>query len=115
MAVYTAKLNNVRISPRKVRLVANLVKGMSVANAIDQLNYSNKDAGEPVSKVIRSAAANAEHNFQADPKKLKVQNIFVNNGLNYKRGKPVSKGRYHMIIRRGSHITVELTDITTIK
>jgi large subunit ribosomal protein L22 len=101
-----AEAKYIRISPRKVRLVANLVRGMHIEEARNQLRFSLKSAAEPVLKVINSAVANAEHNLKADTKDFHVLEIYVNDGPTIKRFKPRAHGRAFAIRKRMSHIGV---------
>jgi len=101
-----AHLRSIRISPDKANLVAGLVRGKSVNDALDFLKFTPKKAAPILAKVIRSAAANAEKNFSQDRKQLLVKEIIVNAGPTFKRFNPVSKGRGHPILKRTSHITV---------
>jgi large subunit ribosomal protein L22 len=110
---YKAKLNNLRMAPRKVSLVADLVRGKDLKDALLQLQFLNKAAAEPVKKVLESAAANAKDLDQVKKQELKVAEIFVTEAAKYKRARPVSRGRSHMIIKRGSNILVKLTPKTT--
>ena len=103
-----AFLRQIRISPLKVNLVAKLVRGKSVAEALAILQFVPKRTSPVLYKVIESAAANAEHNFKQDKDKLMVKSIVVNEGTTMKRGMPVSRGRQHPILKRTSHIQVEL-------
>lgn len=98
----------VRISPRKANLVAGLVRGKPVKEADELLKYLPKKAAAILRKAINSAAANAEHNFGQDASKLKIKTLLVTKGPTYKRSIPVSKGRAHPILKRTSHIRVEL-------
>jgi large subunit ribosomal protein L22 len=104
-----AQLNGLRTSPRKVRLLADLVRGKSVAEAKEQLKISKKHAASPVLKLIDSAVANAVHNHMATPETLRVQTIFVNEGPILKRWMPKAMGRATRINKRTSHITVVLS------
>jgi large subunit ribosomal protein L22 len=104
-----AQLNGLRTSPRKVRLLADLVRGKSVAEAKEQLKISKKHAASPVLKLIDSAVANAVHNHMATPETLRVQTIFVNEGPVLKRWMPKAMGRATRINKRTSHITVVLS------
>ncbi len=108
MEKYVAKLNNVRISPRKLVLVANLVKNMDAEAAVTQLNFLDKRGAEMVRKTIESARANAENNHGATKEGLIVKNIFVTPAVTFKRGRAVSRGRYFKVLKRGSNLTVEL-------
>jgi large subunit ribosomal protein L22 len=104
-----AQLNGLRTSPRKVRLLADLVRGKSVAEAKQQLQISKKHAATPVLKLIDSAVANAVHNHMATPGSLRVETIFVNEGPILKRWMPKAMGRATRINKRTSHITVVLS------
>lgn len=107
----TAKLNNLRKAPRKVRLVANLVKGMTVVQAENELKFSVKDSAQPVLKLLRSAIANANHNFHLDKNNLYIAKAVVDNGPNLKRWRPRAFGRAAGILKRTSHITIVLSEI----
>ena len=98
----------VRIAPRKVRLVADEVRGKSYPEAASILRFTNKRAARIVGDVINSAAANAEHNDDADPNELFVREIRVDEGPTIKRYRARAMGRATMIRKRTSHITVEL-------
>jgi len=105
-----AKLKGARISPQKARLVADQIRGKSVAEALDILAFSPKKGAELVKKVLESAIANAEHNEGADIDELRVSTIFVDEGMTMKRIKPRAKGRADRILKRNSHITVKVSD-----
>lgn len=99
----------IRISPRKVRLVANLVRGEQVDKAMTKLKYVNKGASLVVSKVIGSAASNLRDRFEDEPldnEVLIVREIYVDEGPTLKRIQPAPMGRAHPIRKRTSHITV---------
>lgn len=102
-----ASLSNYRQSPRKVRLVANAVKGKSLAAADTVLSYMPKRAAEPIQKLIKSAAANAAF-LGADMATLVVQNIEVNKGLVMKRTRARAMGVAKRINKRTSHVDVTL-------
>lgn len=102
-----ASLPNYRQSPRKVRLVANAIKGKSVAAADTILSYMPKRAAEPVQKLIKSAAANAS-NLGLDVNKLVVKNVEINKGLVMKRFMPRAQGSAKPVRHRLSHIDVTL-------
>lgn len=95
---------NVRVTPRKVRLVLELVRGKDVKVALDILQNLNKSASLPVSKVIKSAAANAANNFNLDEERLYVAEIYANDGLRMKRFMPRAKGSASGITKRTAHI-----------
>ncbi|ACY49900.1 50S ribosomal protein L22 [Vibrio parahaemolyticus] len=105
-----AKHNFARISPQKARLVADLIRGKSVDQALEILTFSNKKAAALVKKVLESAIANAEHNEGADIDDLNVAKIFVDEGPTMKRIMPRAKGRADRILKRSSHITVVVAD-----
>src|SRR4030043_1619914 len=89
----TAKLLNLRIAPRKVRLAADLIRGKSVEEAQTILNFMVKKAANPLKKLLNQASANAKHNFQLDSSDLYVIKITVDEGPKYKRWQPRSRGR----------------------
>lgn len=99
----------IRISPRKIRLVADLVRGEQVDVAMKKLKFVNKRSAEIVSKVIGSAAANLRDRFEDEPldnEELLVREIYVDEGPTLKRIQPAPMGRAHPIRKRTSHITV---------
>ncbi len=98
----------VRISPFKVRIVLDIIRGRSYTEAVAILKNTPKAACEPLLKVIDSAAANAEHNLGMNKQDLFVAECFADQGPILKRIQPVSKGRAHRINKRTSHITVVL-------
>ena len=98
----------VRIAPRKARLVADEVRGKSVPEAASLLRFTNKRAAKIVGEVLNSAAANAEHNSDADTDELVVRTVKIDEGPTIKRYRPRAMGRATMIRKRTSHITVEL-------
>jgi len=96
---------NVRVTPRKARLVIDQVRGKDVKVALGLLRNINRAASEPVSKVIRSAAANAINNFGFDEDKLYVAELYANDGLRMKRYLPRAKGSASGLVKRNCHIT----------
>lgn len=110
MSEVAAKLKYARISAQKVRLVADLIRGKSVALAIDLLAFSNKKAAALMKKVLDSAIANAEHNEGADIDELKVSRVFVDEGPTQKRLHARARGRSDRILKRSCHITVMVSD-----
>jgi large subunit ribosomal protein L22 len=96
----------VRVSPTKARRVIDLVRGKSVAEALDILRWAPQAASEPVAKVIASAAANAQNNNGLDPATLVVATVYADGGPTAKRIRPRAQGRAFRIRRRTSHITV---------
>jgi large subunit ribosomal protein L22 len=110
MMQVSAKLKYARISPQKCRLVADAVRGQSVASALQILTLMPKKGAGIVKKVLESAVANAEHNHGADIDELKVAVIFIDEAPIFKRFQPRAKGRSNRIIKRNSHITVQVAD-----
>lgn len=102
----TAKVQYVRISPRKVKIVLDLIRNKPVAEAAAILKFTPKAASEYVSKLVKSASANAEHNFGMNPEKLYVSECYVCPGPTLKRMQPRAKGSGDRILKRTSHITV---------
>ncbi len=96
----------VRISPRKVRQVVNLIRGKKVSDALAILKFTPKGSTEPVTKVLKSAVANAEHNLELVADNLFVTEVFVDEGPTLKRIKPRAMGRADQIRKRSSHITL---------
>lgn len=105
-----AVLRGARLSAQKGRLVADMIRGKSVAEALDLLTFSPKKGAAIVKKVLESAIANAEHNDGADVDELKVTTIFVDEGMTMKRIRPRAKGRADRIFKRTSHITVKVAE-----
>ncbi|HMU86112.1 MAG TPA: 50S ribosomal protein L22 [Agitococcus sp.] len=105
-----AKLRGAPISAQKARLVADLVRGKPVEQALNTLEFSTKKAAHFVKKVLESAIANAEHNYGADVDELKVATIFVDEGITLKRIMPRAKGRADRISKRTCHITVKVAE-----
>ena len=101
-----AVAKDVGISPQKVRLVVDTVRGKKVDEALIVLSFIPKPAAKALSKVIKSAVANAENNFQMPSADLRITDIFANKGHTLKRFRPKSRGRISPILKRSSHITV---------
>ncbi len=106
----TAKFKYARVSPQKCRLVADVVRGKPVGNALSTLKYMPKKGARLVYKVLASAVANAENNNGADIDELKVQRIYVDAAPVLKRFAARAKGRGARIVKRNSHITVVVSD-----
>lgn len=104
-------LKNLRMTPRKVRLVINLVKGKPVQHALDLLKLTNKRAAPVVYKMIQSAIANATDKSTVDVDRLIVAEGFVNGGTSLKRWLPRAQGRATPIQKRTSHVTIKLKEI----
>ena len=105
-----AILRGVRLSEQKGRLVADLVRGKSVEQALNILTFSPKKGAKVIKKVLESAIANAEHNDGADVDELKVSAIWVDEGPTMKRMHARAKGRGTRVMKRTSHITVKVSD-----
>ncbi|NLZ96545.1 MAG: 50S ribosomal protein L22 [Candidatus Magasanikbacteria bacterium] len=103
-----AKLRYLRTSPRKVRLLIDLIRGLKVEEAIAQLENSQKDASRPVLKLLKSAVANAVHNDGLDENTLIVKTTFVDKGPMLKRWMPRAMGRASAIHKHTSHVTLIL-------
>jgi large subunit ribosomal protein L22 len=107
---FEAKLKHLRIAPRKVRLVADLVRGKGVEEAQAILNFTVKRASLPVLKLLNSAAANAKNVAQKDSSSLFISKITVDGGPVLKRILPRAKGKADRMIKRSSHITIVLDE-----
>ncbi|MEL7022998.1 MAG: 50S ribosomal protein L22 [Pseudomonadota bacterium] len=107
-----AKLRFARISPQKCRLVADMIRGKSVDEALTTLAFMPKKGAAIVRKVLESAIANAEHNHGADIDELRVQTIMVDEAPRFRRYRARAKGRGTRIIKRNSHITIQVADGT---
>ena len=106
----TAVARYVHISPTKARRVIDLVRGKSVAEALDILRWAPQDASEPVAKVIASAVANAQNNAGLDPATLVVATVYADGGPTAKRIRPRAQGRAFRIRKRTSHITIVVAE-----
>ncbi len=106
-----AKLNHLRIAPRKVRLVVDLIRGRKVSEAEDRLKFTSKRAVKPVMKLLKSAIANAEHNFDLIADNLYISEIRVDQGPTLKRWRPRARGATNQIQKKTSHITIVLDEI----
>ena len=103
-----AKLSYLRISPRKVRLVADLVRGKKAVRAVEFLSLLPKEAAKPVKKLIESAIANAKNNHELAADSLRLTKITVDEGPTLKRWKPRARGRATTIRKRTSHVKLVL-------
>lgn len=105
----TARLRYLRGSPQKVRLVADLIRGKGVQDAVNILSLTKKSAAKPMEKLLKSAIANAENRDTAvDVDRLYVKEIFVDGGPMLKRIRPAPMGRAFRILKRTSHVTIKL-------
>ena len=105
-----AHLKYARISPRKVKIVLDLIRGKDVATAMAILKNTPKSASEYLTKLLRSAVANAEHNFNMDASKLYVSECFVCPGPTLKRIMPRAQGRAFRINKRTSHVSIAVSE-----
>lgn len=101
---------SVRIAPRKVRLVADAIRKLSIDDALDTLSVLKKRGGVPLSKTLKSAIANAKNNNNLKQEDLKIKSIDVLEAPSFKRFHPSTRGRVHPYKRKGSHIKIVLTD-----
>ena len=105
-----ATQNFVRISPRKVKIVLDLIRGKDVAVAAGILKNTRKAACEPLIKLLDRVVADAENNFHMDPEKLYVSECYVTPGMTLKRMMPRGKGSGDRILKRTSHITIKVAE-----
>ena len=108
-----ARATHVRVTPMKARRVVDLIRDMPAQEALSVLKFAPQAASEPVAKVLASAIANAEHNFSLDPETLIISRAYVDEGPTLKRFQPRAQGRAYRILKRTSHITIELESIET--
>jgi len=106
-----AQVNNLRMSPRKVRLVVDLVRGRKIASALSQLQFCGKAASLPISKLVKSAVANAKNNYDLAEDNLFIKAVTVDGGPTIKRWAPKAHGRATPIRKRTSHVTVVLGEL----
>jgi large subunit ribosomal protein L22 len=105
-----AILRTVRIAPRKVRLVVDLIRGKQIGEAVAILRLTPKASSPVLEKVLKSAVANAEHNYELDVNKLVISEVFVDEGPTLKRFRPRAMGRASAINKRTSHITIVVSE-----
>ena len=103
-----AYLHSVRIAPKKANLIARMVRGLSVPEAMEQLRRTNKKAARIVELLLRSAIANASHNDRQDAQTMVIKTIVVNQGQAYRRGMPMARGRMRPYRKFLSHISLVL-------
>jgi large subunit ribosomal protein L22 len=106
-----ARARYVRVTPMKARRVVDLIRNTPAKQALDVLKFAPQAAAEPVAKVLASAIANAENNFQLDPDTLWISVAYVDEGATLKRFRPRAQGRAYRIRKRTSHITIEVESI----
>ncbi|ANC75454.1 MAG: 50S ribosomal protein L22 [Bacillota bacterium] len=100
----------VRIAPRKARIVIDLIRGKQVGEALAILRLTPKAASPVIEKVLKSAIANAEHNYEMEPNNLVIKQAFVDEGITLKRFRPRAMGRASRINKRTSHITIVVSE-----
>ena len=105
-----AYLKFVRISPRKVKIVCDLIRGQDASTAVAYLRNTPKAATEPMLKLLNSAIANAETNHGMDREKLYVSTAIADPGPTLKRGMPRAKGSYNRILKRTTHLTIGVSE-----
>lgn len=104
-----AKLKNAPLSAQKGRLVADMIRNMSVSTAVDVLKFTPKKGAQFMLKLLNSAVANAENNFGADIDELTIGTVFVDEATTFKRISPRAKGRANRISKRNCHITIKVS------
>lgn len=104
-----ASVQNIRISPKKLNVIAYIVRGMSAKEALDTLRFMPKKGAQIIYDVLSSAVANATHNDSQKLEDLKISSISVTQGLMFKRINPISRGRAHRILKRTSHVDLTLS------
>jgi len=109
------KLNNLRIAPRKSREVIDLIRGKRATEARTILEFTIKRAAEPILKLLNSAVASALHDFKLEESNLYVSKITTDEGPKLKRSFPMSRGRAYPIMKRTSHVTLVLSDVSSVK
>jgi len=107
---FVAESKYLKISPRKVALVAKTIRGLSPNKALEKLQFITKSASQPLTKILKSALANAQNKGQAKAEELKIKSLEIVPGPSFKRWRPVSRGRAHPYKKRTSHIKVVLEE-----
>lgn len=114
--LFVAKSKYTNRTARKVRLVADLIRGKNISEALDILKFtSKKNVSEDLNKTLKAAIANATNNFNVDKKNLVVEKVLVDDAPVFKRGRAISRGRYHRILKRNCHIAIYLRDKSEVK
>lgn len=107
--VVRAEAKNIDSSPQKLRLIVDLIRGKKVGAAIDILQFTNKKGAKSIQKLLKSAIANADNNFDLDGQSMVVSRIYVDEGMKLPRYRFASRGRVHKYVRRRSHAVIELS------
>lgn len=103
-----AHLRSTRLAPKKANLMAKMVRGLSVPDAMELLRNTSKKSARLFEGVLRSAIANAQHNYKQDPQTMVLKIVMVNKGMYYRRGTPMARGRVRPLQKFLCHITIEL-------
>jgi large subunit ribosomal protein L22 len=111
MSAATAKIRHVRMTPRKMRAIANHVRGMQAGKAVEFLTFCRRRAARPILKLIRSAIANADQKGDVDVDNLKIEKIEVDGGPTLKRWMPRARGMATPVLKRTSHVRVVLEEV----
>jgi large subunit ribosomal protein L22 len=104
-----ASVRNVRISPKKLNVIAYIIRNMKAQEALNTLRFMPKKGADIMYKVLASAVANATHNDSQDVATLMISHVAVSQGLVYRRINPISRGRAHRILKRTSHVDLSLS------
>jgi large subunit ribosomal protein L22 len=107
--IVKASMKNVDVSPQKLRLVADLIRDKDIPEARDILRFTRKKGARRLAKLLKSAIANAEHNFNLDGKSLYVKTIYIDEGLKLPRYRFSARGRVNKMLKRRSHAVIELS------
>ena len=107
----TAKAKGVRVSPKKARQIVDLIRGKGADEALAILKFTPTPTAQSISRVVKSAVANAENNYHMTPSELKVTKAFVDEGMRMKRVRFAGRGRVSPILKRSSHITIVVEEI----
>lgn len=105
-----AVAKNIRMSAKKVRFIVDVIRGKTIEYALSQLTFINRHSVSPVLKTLKSAIANAEHNFNLKSENLHIKEVKVDEGFTIKRSTPKAFGRANPILKRSSHITIILEE-----
>ncbi len=103
-----AHLRSTRLAPKKANLMAKMVRGLTVPDAMELLRNTSKKSARLFEGVLRSAIANAQHNYKQDPQGMVLKTVMVNKGMYYRRGTPMARGRVRPLKKFLCHITIEL-------
>lgn len=112
MTEATSNIKYLRVSPKKLREVVNVIKGLGPTEALTQLKFLPKMAAQPLEKSLKSALANATNNLKLNPENLKIKSIEIGEGPRLKRFRAVARGAAHPYKRRTSHIKVVLEEVS---